>query len=74
MITFVAVFFFALFLGGVFSLTRRGFDSEGKFQRSARPLVLATVGAFFVWIWALKNVPPPYPVEKTRFYIPPDAR
>jgi len=74
MITFIAVFFFALFLGGVFSLTRRGFDGEGRFQKSARPLVLATLGAFVVWVWAIHRVPPAYPPEKTRFYIPPDAR
>jgi len=74
MMTFVAVFFFALFLGGVFSLSRRGFDREGRFQRSAKPLVWATLGAFVVWVWAIHRVPPVYPPEKTRFYIPPDAR
>lgn len=74
MISFLAVFFFALFIGGVLALTRRGFDAEGKFQHSARPLLAATFVAFAVWILALRRVPPPYPPEKTRFYIPPRPR
>lgn len=69
--TFLAVFFFALFLGGIFASTRRAFDAQGQFQRSARPLVWATLAAFVVWLFALRRVPPPYPVEKTRFYISP---
>jgi len=69
--TFLAVFSFALFLGGVFTSTRRAFDASGRFQRRALPLLAATLAAFVVWIFALRRVPPPYPVEKTRFYIPP---
>lgn len=72
--TFLAVASFALFLGGVFALTRRGFDAQGGFQRRALPLLAATVLAFFVWIFALRRVPPPYPVGKTRFYIPPHLK
>lgn len=72
--TFLAVFSFALFLGGVCALTRRGFDAQGAFQRRARPLLAATVLAFVVWLLALRRVPPPYPVEKTRFYIPPNSQ
>lgn len=69
--TFLAVSSFALFLGGVCALTRRAFDEQGGFQRRAFPLVLATCAAFVVWVFALRRVPPPYPIEKTRFYIPP---
>jgi len=69
--TFLAVLSFALFLGGVFALTRRAFDADGRFQRHALPLVTATCAAFLLWVFALRQVPPPYPIQKTRFYIPP---
>ncbi len=72
--TFLAVLFFALFLGGVFALTRLAFDAGGRFQRRALPLLAATLAAFIGWIFALRRVPPPYPVEKTRFYIPPSSK
>ena len=69
--TFLAVASFAVFLGGVFALTRRGFDEGGGFRRSALALLGVTALAFAVWILALRRVPPPYPVEKTRFYVLP---
>lgn len=69
--TFLAAFFFALFLSGIFASTRLAFDAQGRFQRRALSLLAATLMAFVVWLFALRRVPPPYPVEKTRFYIPP---
>ena len=59
---------FVGFLISVGALARRGFDREGKLQKRGFWLILAIFGTLGTWMLALSRVPPPYPLENTRFY------
>ena len=72
---FLAPAAFVVFLGAIFGLIRRGFDAQGNWQRGGAKWLAGVVAALFLWLWALKNVPPPYPLENLgRFEMPQKAK
>lgn len=72
---FLASVAFAVFLGAIFGLIRRGFDAGGRFQRGGLWWLAGVLMALFLWLWGLKNAPTPYPLENlNRFEMPQKSR
>lgn len=67
----LALFFFVTFLASMLALTRRGFTREGQFRRAGAVFIAVAAFSALVWAFALSQVPPPYPMEKTKRYEAP---
>jgi hypothetical protein len=69
----LALVSFVAFLVSGFTLTRLGFNREGKLQPSGKPLLLGTVVLLAMWVFSLSRVPPPYPLETLKRYEAPNT-
>lgn len=64
----LALLSFASFLVCAFTLTRLGFDSDGKLQQVGKPLVAGTLLLLVVWVFSLSRVEPPYNLDTLKNY------
>ncbi len=62
---------FVSFLASVFALIRFGFSPAGEFQKRGPLFVVGIVSSLAIWGFSLSKVPPPYPVENTKYYSAP---
>lgn len=64
---------FAAFLGLLFAFVWRGISREGALRARGAWYLVAAAGCFCVWAFALRQVPPPYPIANLKNYVPPDS-
>jgi hypothetical protein len=63
---------FVTFLVSMFGLTRRGFAPDGSFQRVGSAFIAVAAFSALLWVFSISQLPPPYPLEKTRRYEAPN--
>lgn len=62
---------FPVFLGSLYAFVWRGCRPDGKLRPSARYYALAAAISLVLWVYALPRVPPPYPLDRLKHYVPP---